>query len=125
LGGRCIDFRESAKLPVPLFSYLLFELKQALDCFEHCKLLGGQLVYYPKGFCKSHTVQDLSLLIWAVVVLIFVVGRNYQYHSSATAYSRLKQALDCFEHCSFWAGSWCTPKGFCKNHTVQDLSLLI
>jgi hypothetical protein len=51
-----------ARLPVPLFSYRLFELKQALDCFEHCKLLGGQLVL-PKGFCKSHTVQDLSLLI--------------------------------------------------------------
>jgi hypothetical protein len=30
-GGRCIDFRESGRLPVPLFSYLLFELKQALD----------------------------------------------------------------------------------------------
>jgi hypothetical protein len=59
------------ELPVPLFSYLLFELKQALDCFEHCKLLGGQLVYYPKVL-QGHTVQDLSLLIWAVVVLIFV-----------------------------------------------------
>jgi hypothetical protein len=29
-------------------SATLFELKQALDCFEHCKLLGGQLVYYRK-----------------------------------------------------------------------------
>jgi hypothetical protein len=37
----------------------------------------------------------------------------------------LKQALDCFEHCNFWAGSWCTTERFCKNHTVQDLSLLI
>jgi hypothetical protein len=55
-------FVSRPKLPVPLFSYLLFELKQALDCFEHCKLLGGQLVYYRKD-SANHTVQDLSLLI--------------------------------------------------------------
>jgi hypothetical protein len=65
---------------------------------------------YPKGSCKSHTVQDLSLLIEAVVVLIFVSRRNYQYHSSATRLFELKQALDCFEHCKLLGGRWCTTR---------------
>jgi hypothetical protein len=46
-------FVSRAKLPVPLFSYRLFELKQALDCFEHCMLLGGQLVYYRKDPARA------------------------------------------------------------------------
>jgi hypothetical protein len=37
-------FVSQAKLPVPLFSYRLFEVK-SLDCFSTV-LLGGQLVYY-------------------------------------------------------------------------------
>jgi hypothetical protein len=81
-----VIFVSRAKLPVPLFSYRLFELKQALDCFKHCKLLGGQLVYYPKGSCKSHT-RPFAVDLRAVVVLIFVGPPGYQYHSSATAYS--------------------------------------
>jgi hypothetical protein len=40
-------FVSRAKLPVPLFSYLLFELKASPRLFR-AQLLGGQLVY-PKG----------------------------------------------------------------------------
>jgi hypothetical protein len=54
-------FVSRPKLPVPLFSYLLFELKQALDCFEHCKLLGGQLVYYRKDSAKPYCSRPFAV----------------------------------------------------------------
>jgi hypothetical protein len=45
------------ELPVPLFSYLLFELKQALDCFGTVSFWAGS--WCTQKVLQEHTVQDL------------------------------------------------------------------
>jgi hypothetical protein len=53
-------FVSQAKLPVPLFSYRLFEVK-SLDCFS--TVASGRAAGVLPRICKEPYSSDLSLLI--------------------------------------------------------------